>query len=122
MPRRSGALVALVAGPVMGGAGATWRHGHGWPRAIAVAVLSAALLAEGITFGLGRLVRVDQLSTDPGALLFGIEILVGLALPALILSSGERLRGYLATLALGVAGAIAIGPVTTALRGIADRF
>ena len=99
-----------------------WRHGHGWPRAVAVAVLSAALLAEGVTFGLGRLVRVDQLSTDPGALLFGIEILIGLALPALILSSGERLRGYLATLALGVAGAIAIGPVTTALRGIADRF
>jgi hypothetical protein len=115
-------LVALVAGPVMGGAGATWRHGHGWPRAAAVAVLSAALLAEGVTFGLGRLVRVDQLSTDPGALLFGIEILIGLALPALILASGERLRGYLATLALGVAGAIAIGPVTTALRGIADRF
>jgi hypothetical protein len=85
-------------------------------------VLSAALLAEGVTFGLGRLVRVYQLSTDPGALLFGIEILIGLALPALILSSGERLRGYLATLALGVAGAIAIGPVTTALRGIADRF
>jgi hypothetical protein len=73
-------------------------------------------------FGLGRLVHVDQLSTDPGALLFGIEILIGLALPLVLLASGERLRGYLATLAFGMAGAIAIGPVTTALRGIADRF
>ena len=58
-------LVALVAGPVMGGAGATWRHGHGWPRAFAVAVLSAALLAEGVMFGLGRLVHVDQLLDRP---------------------------------------------------------
>jgi hypothetical protein len=106
----------------MGGAGATWRHGHGWPRATAVAVLSAALLAEGVMFGLGRLVHLDQLSTDPGALLFAAEILIGLALPAVLLSGGERLRGYVATAALGVAGAIAIGPVVAALRGLADRF
>ena len=31
----------------MGFAGATWRHGHGWPRGIAVAILGAALIAEG---------------------------------------------------------------------------
>lgn len=115
-------LVALFAGPAMGGAGATWRHGTGWPRAFAVAVLSAALLAEGIMFGLGRLVHVDQLPADPGALLFGFEILLGAALPGLLLPAGERLRGYLATLALGVVGALAIGPVTSAVRGLADRF
>ena len=28
-----------LAGPVMGGAGAVWRHGTGWPRAIGVALL-----------------------------------------------------------------------------------
>ena len=106
----------------MGGAGATWRHGTGWPRAFAVAVLSAALLAEGIMFGLGRLVHVEQLWADPGALLFGFEILLGAALPGLLLPAGERVRGYLATLALGVVGVLAIGPVTSAVRGLADRF
>ena len=40
-------LVALIAGPVMGGAGAVWRHASGRPRAVAVAVLAAALIAEG---------------------------------------------------------------------------
>ena len=115
-------LVALVAGPVMGGAGATWRHRTGWPRAFAVAILSAALLAEGIMFGLGRLVHTEQLAADPGALLFGIEIVIGAALPGLILASGERLRGYGATVALGAAGALAIGPVTATLRALADRF
>lgn len=115
-------LVALVAGPVMGGAGATWRHATGWPRAFAVAILSAALLAEGIMFGLGRLVHLDQLAADPGALLFGIEIVIGVALPGILLARGERLRGYGVTVALGAAGALAIGPVTATLRAIADRF
>ena len=115
-------LVALVAGPVMGGAGATWRHRRGWPRAFAVAILSAALLAEGVMFGLGRLAHLDQLSADPGALLYGIEIVIGAALPGLLLGAGERLRGYGVTVALGAAGALAIGPVTATLRGIADRF
>src|SRR4029077_14506825 len=46
--------VALLAGPVFGLAGATWRHGHGRPRSIAVAVLSAALIAEGVVFGANR--------------------------------------------------------------------
>ena len=115
-------LVALFAGPVMGGAGATWRYAAGWPRAVAVALLSAALLAEGVAFGLGRLVRLDQLSADPGAILFGLEIVIALALPFLMLRSGERLKGYVATIALGAAAAVAIGPVTAALRTVADRF
>ena len=59
-------LVALVAGPVMGGAGAAWRHGNGWLRATGVALLAAGLLAEGIAFGLGRLVHLDKLGRRPG--------------------------------------------------------
>ena len=47
--------VALLAGPIMGGAGAVWRYGHGWPRAIGVALLAAALIAEGVVFGGPRL-------------------------------------------------------------------
>ena len=114
--------VAVIAGPVMGGAGAVWRYGTGWPRAIGVAFLAAALIAEGLVFGAGRLVHIDQLHTDPGALLLAVETLIGLALPALMLRRGERLRGYVATGTLGVVAAIAIGPVTAILRTLADRF
>ena len=84
------AAVALVAGPVMGGAGAVWRHGAGWPRAIGVALFASALFAEGFVFGAPRLIRVDQVSVDPGALLFGVEMILGLALPWLLLRRGER--------------------------------
>lgn len=114
--------VALIAGPVMGGAGAIWRYGTGWPRAIGVAVLAAALVGEGVVFGAPRLVHVDQLGHDPGAFLYLAEIAIGLALPFVLLRRGERLRGYVATGALAVVAAAAIGPVTTLVRGIADRF
>jgi hypothetical protein len=114
--------VALLAGPVMGGAGAVWRYGHGWPRAIGVGLLSAALIAEGAAFGGPRLVHVDQLGNDPGALLFAAEAVLGLSLPALLLRRGERLRGYVATASLAIVGAIAITPVTTVLRALADSF
>jgi hypothetical protein len=115
-------FVALVAGPLLGGAGAVWRHGTGWPRAIGVAVLAAALLGEAVVFGGPRLLRFDQLVDDPGAFLFLAEGLIALALPFVLLRAGERLRGYLATVALGVVAALAIGPVTTLVRGLADRF
>ena len=103
-------------------AGATWRHGHGWPRAIAVAVLAAALIAEGVAFGAGRWEHVDQLIHDPGAMILAGEATLGLLLPAVLLRRGERLRGYLATAALAVLAALAIGPVISALRTLADRF
>jgi Family of unknown function (DUF6518) len=115
-------VVALVAGPVMGGAGAVWRYGAGWPRAIGVALLAGALLAEAVVFGGPRLARVDQLANDPGALLYLAEFVIALVLPFALLHAGERLRGYLATAALGLVGAVAIGPVLTAIRGLADRF
>ncbi|MBA2701562.1 MAG: hypothetical protein H0U58_07680, partial [Chloroflexi bacterium] len=61
-------VVALLAGPSMGGAGALWRYGSSRPRALGVAALAAGLAGEGIAFGLGRLVRLDQLGSDPGAI------------------------------------------------------
>ena len=115
-------LVALIAGPLLGGSGAVWRHGTGWPRAIGVAVLAAALIGEGVVFGGSRLVRVDQLGNDPGAVLFLVEIVIGLVLPLVLLRGRERLRGYAATIALAVIAGAAIGPVTALIRGIADRF
>ena len=114
--------VALIAGPIMGGAGAVWRYGHGWPRAIGVAVLAAGLTSEGIAFAGVRLLGLDHPRADAGAVLLAIEVLIGLALPWLLLGPGERLRGYAATIALSAAAAVAIGPVTSILRGLADRF
>ena len=114
--------VALIAGPILGLAGSTWRHGRGWPRAIAVAILAASLVAEGVAFGARRLTALDQLTTDPAALLRAAEAVLGIVLPAVLLRRGERLRGYVATAALAVIAALTIGPVTAALRAVADRF
>ena len=114
--------VALLAGPVFGLAGATWRHGHGWTRSVAVAVLAAALIAEGVVFGAPRWARGDQVLTDPGAFILAAEAVLGLALPWVLLRRGERLVGYVAVAVLAVLAAVAIGPLTTVLRAIADTF
>jgi hypothetical protein len=114
-------VVALVAGPIMGGAGAVWRYGTGWPRALGVAVLAAALIGEAVVFGGTRVARLEPVA-DPGSLLYLVEFVVGLALPFLLLRADERLRGYVATVGLAVVAALAIGPVTTIIRGIADTF
>lgn len=114
--------VALLAGPVFGLAGATWRHGHGRSRSIAVAVLAAALIAEGVVFGAPRWAHSDQMASDPGAFVLAAEALLGLALPWVLLRRGERLAGYLAVAILAVMAALAIGPLTTVLRAIADTF
>ncbi|HEX6867551.1 MAG TPA: DUF6518 family protein, partial [Candidatus Limnocylindrales bacterium] len=113
--------VAIVMGPLLGAAGGAWRHATGWPRALGVGLLAAALIAEGIVFGADRLVRFDPL-VDPGSLILAAEIVIGAALPFALLGPGERLRGYLTTVGLAVVAAVAIGPITTLVRGIADRF
>ncbi len=75
-------VVALVAGPLMGGAGAAWRHRTGWARTVGVALLAAALIGEGVVYGGARLVALGNVTQDPGALLFGAEIVIGLAAAA----------------------------------------
>ena len=114
--------VAVIAGPVLGSAGATWRHGRGRPRAIAVAILAASLIAEGLVFGAARWAHLDQIHTDPGAVLLAVEVGLGLALPWLLLGRGERRWGYLAVALLGVVAVVAIGPLDSLLRALADRF
>ena len=107
--------VALVAGPVFGLAGGAWRHWRGTPRELAVGMLAAALVAEGIVFGGLRL-------GDAGGVRLAVEAAIGILLPAVLLPADERRSGYLATLALAVAAGVAIGPVTALVRSIADRF
>jgi hypothetical protein len=114
--------VALIAGPLLGLAGATWRHGHGWPRAISVALLAAALIAEGLVFGGQRWAHFEQLYTDPGAFTLAVEAALGLALPWLLLRRGERRAGYLAMVVLAVVAVLVIGPLITVLRALADTF
>ena len=89
--------------------GGTARAGRGRS---AVAVLAAALIAEGVVFGVTRLVHLDQIGNDPGALLYAAEMLIGLALPAVLLRKGERFRGYAVTAGFAILAAVAIGPVT----------
>lgn len=115
-------IVALVAGPTLGAAGGIWRHRSGWPRAASVALLAAALLGEGVGFGADRWLAVSGLPSDPNTLVLSTEAVIGLVLPWLLLPRDERLRGYLATICLAAAAAVAIGPVTALIRGIADRF
>lgn len=115
-------FVAAMAGPALGAAGATWRHGRGWPRAISVALLAAVLVAEGIVFGSARLLPLDDLAGDPGAILLAVEALVGLVLPAVLLDRGERLRGYVSLVAMAAGAVLVIGPAVGLVRALADRF
>ena len=73
-------------------------------------------------FGAPRWAHPDQVVTDPGAFMLAAEALLGLALPWVLLRRGERLAGYLAVAILAVVAAVAIGPLTTLLRAIADTF
>jgi len=50
------------------------------------------------------------------------ETVLGLALPWFLLRRGERLAGYVATAALSVVAIVAIGPLTSLLRTLADTF
>ncbi len=49
-------------------------------------------------------------------------MLLGVALPAVLLRRREWIRGYVAMVALSIVAALAIGPVTALVRGLADRF
>jgi lipoprotein signal peptidase len=82
---------------------------------LAVSLLAASLIAEGVAFG--------KLRTDDAvAIFYLIEIAIGLLLPFILLRPRERLVGYGATLVLAVAMGIAIEPITVLVRSIADRF
>ncbi len=97
--------VSVVVGPGLGAAGGAWRRPRRPLHRIgAVALLAGLLAAEAVL----RLIQVeawtglDLARTDIQVGL--IELAVAAVLPALLLSRGERLGGYLAT-AIAVVGA-----------------
>ena len=90
--------VSVVVGPLLGAAGGRLEHGPGgtFDRIGAVALLAGTLAAEAIL----RLIQVeawtglDLARTDIQVGL--IELAAAAVIPAVLLSPGERLRGYLA--------------------------
>jgi hypothetical protein len=107
--------VGLIAGPIFGAAGGAWRHWQGTGRALAVAVLAASLIAEGVVFGELRL-------GDIGGILLLIEAGIGLVVPFALLRPGERLIAYVATGLMALAIGLAIEPIFVLVRSVADRF
>ena len=107
--------VGVIAGPIFGAAGGAWRHWQGTGRALAVAVLAASLIAEGIVFGRLRY-------GDIGVTLLLIEVGIGLIVPFALLRRGERLMGYVATGLLALAIGVAIEPIFVLVRTVSDRF
>ncbi|HKO32432.1 MAG TPA: DUF6518 family protein [Candidatus Limnocylindria bacterium] len=108
--------VSVVVGPLLGAAGGAWaRPRRPFDRVGAVALLGGTLAAEAIL----RLIQVeawtglDLARTDIHVGL--IELAAAVVLPILLLSRGERLRGY-----LGVAVATVGATIVTAgaLAGI----
>ena len=73
-------------------------------------------------FGAPRWARGDQVATDPGAFVLAAEALLGLALPWVLLRRGERLAGTSPSRSSPSSPRVAIGPLTTVLRAIADTF
>jgi hypothetical protein len=114
--------VSVVVGPLLGAAGGAWaRPRRAFDRIGAVALLAGALAAEAIL----RLIQVeawtglDLARTDIQVGL--IELAAAAVLPAVLLSPGERLRGYLgaviATAGATVLTAVALAGIRWALLG-----
>jgi hypothetical protein len=107
--------VALVVGPVLGAAGGAWRHWRGWFRVTAVAMLAAALIAEGVVLGGLRL-------GDAGGVVLTIQTGIGALLPLVLLRPRDRLAGYAVLAVMTLVAGVTLQPVITFVRGIADRF
>lgn len=107
--------VALVVGPVFGAAGGAWRHGRGWFRVTAVAILAAALIAEGVVLGGLRL-------ADAAGVVLTIQTGVGALLPLVLLRPRDRLAGYAVLAIMTLVAGLTLQPAITFVRAIADRF
>lgn len=109
--------VSVVVGPALGAAGGTWARPRGPRERIgAVALLAGTLAAEGIL----RLIQVeawtglDLARTDIQVGL--IELAVAAILPVVLLSDGQRLRGYAATIGATVAATVVIAAALFLIR------
>ncbi|HEX6474044.1 MAG TPA: DUF6518 family protein [Candidatus Limnocylindria bacterium] len=111
--------VSIVVGPVLGAAGGAWRRPRRPLHRIgAAALLAGALAAEGVL----RLIQVeawtglDLARTDIQVGL--IELAAAAVLPAVLLSSGERLRGYLATAGAAVGATLVTAGALTVIQWV----
>jgi Family of unknown function (DUF6518) len=109
--------VSVVVGPALGAAGGAWARPRGpRDRIGAVALLAGTLAAEGIL----RLIQVeawtglDLARTDIQVGL--IELSVAAILPVVLLSDGQRLRGYAATIGATVAATVVIAAALLLIR------
>jgi Family of unknown function (DUF6518) len=109
--------VSAVVGPLFGAAGGAWRRARRpLARIRAVALLAGTLAAEGIL----RLIQVeawtgiDLARTDIQVGL--IELSVAAVLPIVLLSDGERLRGYAATVGATLAATAVIAAALLLIR------
>jgi hypothetical protein len=105
-------LGAIVGGPVFGLAGRTWLTGSSWPRALAIGLVAAVAIAE----GLYHVVVLAEPSVGAGF------IAAGLMAPLILGRTREdRLRGYVATLpglALGAAGFVVFLLLSVRITGV----
>jgi hypothetical protein len=122
--------VAVVAGPAAGLAAAIWRYRTGVLRAIAVALVGAVLVTEGLLglwqvggpfVGLGS--DADSwFGIDPSAAVHLLEVAIGLAMPVVLLPvPRERLIAYGSVGALAIAGIPTAGVALDLLRRLASR-
>lgn len=109
--------VSVVVGPLLGAAGGAWRRSRRtFDRIGAVALLAGTLAAEAI-------LRLIQVEAWTGLDLSRTDIQVGLielaaaaVIPAVLLSRGERLRGYLATAVAALGATILTAGALAAIR------
>src|SRR5215211_5463674 len=116
--------VALVAGPVMGWAGASISSEPERPPVLAVAAPSAMLVAEALFLVLDRKVWRYNLGAETYRLIdlgvIVVLVLVGLALPVFF-EKNRRRRGvvYLVVVLAGVGGALGFVLLRSLIAGIA---
>jgi hypothetical protein len=116
--------VALVAGPVMGWAGAAIASEPERPPIIAVAAPSAMLVAEAVFLAIDREVWNANLGAEPYRLIdlgvIAALLLGGLALP-MFFERDRRRRGvvYLVVALAGVGGAVAFVLLRSLIAGVA---
>jgi hypothetical protein len=123
--------VALLAGPLAGLSGAVWRHRTGPLRALAVALVATVLVVDGLlnSWQAGARLFVDPSSgveslagIDPVVGVSLLEVLVGFALPFVLLSvTRERFIAFASIGALGIAAIPVAAVALDLLRRIASR-
>ena len=120
---RAWVIVALLAGPIFGLAGALWRGGPHGLRPWAVALLSGAFIGEALFIVVRSRVLVDLQLQEPAALFALAELVVAAVLPFLLLrDAGQRGSALAMSLVAGIAGLAAIDLVVNLVEDAIRPF